>query len=259
MCQYILIPAYFYPTDDDDSSSSWSKMDIIAGGGIAIMNPYNGPTASVIADYTLAITQLREAGVKVIGYVYTSYGARSAANVTADVDAYYAQYTIDGIFFDEVSDQVADVPYYQELSSYVYKTAADSTVALNPGVATAEEYISIANITVVFENSADNYINHYVAPSYMDNYPTYKFAHMVHTTSSAELEQVAELSYQRGAGYVFVTEDIMPNPYDMVPSYLDTEVGDLQQLCSGARRSTALASAGPLLAVLLLVLYQALH
>jgi hypothetical protein len=233
-------------------------MDVIGPGGIAIMNPYNGPTSSVIPEYTEAVTQLQSAGVKVIGYVYTSYGARSTSDVTTDIDTYYAQYTIDGIFFDEVSDQVSDVPYYQDISSYVYNISAGDTVVLNPGVATAEEYISIANITVVFEDSADDYLNHYIAPSYMSDYPTYKFAHMIHTTTSAELEQVAQLSYQRGAGYVFVTDDVLPNPYDTLPSYLDTEVGDLQQLCSGAGHS-AVVSAGPLLAVLLLVLYQALH
>lgn len=212
--------------------------------GMVIMNPNSGPTLTANADYVIAVNGLRAADVKVVGYVYTSWGNRSSTLVKSDIDLYYAQYNIDGIFFDEASTNVDDVPYYQEISDYVYSMDNHNYVVLNPGTNTAEEYISIANITVIFENSAASYMDSWEAPSYLNDYPSHKYAHMIHSTP-AELEaEIAQLSYQRKAGYVFITDDVMPNPYDALPTYLSEEVTDLSANCAAGSPQDDTLSAG---------------
>ena len=67
------------------------------------MNPGSGPGAGPNSDYTHEVDLLRAAGGQVIGYVPTTYGARPIDQVLADVDAYYAWYGLDGIYFDEVA------------------------------------------------------------------------------------------------------------------------------------------------------------
>ena len=89
------VPAYFYPGD------LWAQASL-PGGGILVMNPASGPGTEVNADYVAAVGAARAAGMKVLGYVHTSYGARQASLVEADIDAYAAWYSIDGVFFDEV-------------------------------------------------------------------------------------------------------------------------------------------------------------
>lgn len=256
-CQLEIIPAYFYPADNDDSDTSWSQMTSIAPG-IVILNPNSGPTASADPTYVAAVNNLRDAGVKVIGYVYTSYSERDTNDVEADVDLYYAQYNIDGIFFDETTTAESNLTYYRNIATYVYEKGPENLVVLNPGLFPAESYVEIANITVVFESSASQYINHYAAPEYVDYYPSTKFAHMVHTTSSSQLQQVTDLSYERNAGYVYVTDDVMPNPYDVLPTYLDAELEDLSALCSAAARPASLGLP-VLFALFLLVLWQLRH
>ena len=54
----------------------------------AIMNPCNGPGNSLDANYVAAVNAFRAAGGRVIGYVYSSYGSRPLAQVTADIDKY---------------------------------------------------------------------------------------------------------------------------------------------------------------------------
>src|SRR6266545_1948952 len=66
-----VVPAYFYPA----SGSAWDSLNLAAQRVplIAIMNPNNGPSSSPSADYSRAVTALRNAGGLVIGYVYSSY------------------------------------------------------------------------------------------------------------------------------------------------------------------------------------------
>jgi len=73
----MLLPLYVYPgTVWDQIATAASKIRIIA-----IINPNSGPTATPDSQYTLYMNKLSTAGVEQIGYVYTSYGSRSAAAV----------------------------------------------------------------------------------------------------------------------------------------------------------------------------------
>src|SRR2546425_10636959 len=98
----VLVPAYFYPA----SGSAWDSLNLAAQRVplIAIMNPNNGPSSSPNADYSRAVTALRNAGGLVIGYVYSSYTMRAIAEVKTDIDHYHSYYTIDGIFVDEMTN-----------------------------------------------------------------------------------------------------------------------------------------------------------
>src|SRR5207302_8526862 len=111
----ILVPAYFSPL----SGGSWDALNRAADRVplIAIMNPNNGPSTSVNPSYTAAVNALRNAGGRVIGYIYSSYSARPLADVEADIDRYQAFYVIDGFFVDEMTNDsdATHLAYYEEL------------------------------------------------------------------------------------------------------------------------------------------------
>src|SRR5438445_2169527 len=96
----VLVPAYFYPAP----VSAWDSLNLAAQRVplTVIMNPSNGPSTSRNADYSRAVTALRNAGGLVIGYVYSSYTTRAIAEVKTDIDRYHSYYTIDGIFVAEM-------------------------------------------------------------------------------------------------------------------------------------------------------------
>lgn len=87
----------------------------MAGRTIVIANPNSGPGTKVDSRYKTCIDYLKSKGVKVIGYVHTKIshqasdgswvwtGYRPMIEMAKDIDLWYSMYSINGIFFDEIS------------------------------------------------------------------------------------------------------------------------------------------------------------
>jgi hypothetical protein len=56
-----------------------------------------------------------------------------------------------------------------------------------------------------------------------------RFAHLVSEVPADALEATVARSKALGAGWIYVTDDVLPNPWDQLPSYFDR----LVQLVSG--------------------------
>lgn len=233
--QRLAIPSYIYP--GGAGLDLWQRMtDAAPTVGLVIINPASGPGIAVDANYAAQLTRSQAAGQTVIGYVHTSYGARALADVKADVDGFYAFYpSLDGIFLDEVSTDctfVDEAPggngYYSELYDYIQAQTGRSFVVINPGVQTNECYVEVSDVILSFENTYATYTaGGYSQPAWVADYHPSRFWHLVHTTASAaEMRNALHLSRQRNAGWVYVTPDVMPNPWDDLPpeSYWDNEL-----------------------------------
>ena len=225
--QTIAIPSYIYPAGA--GLALWEQMtDAAPTVGLVIINPGSGPGAAVDANYAAQLARSQAAGQTVIGYVHSSYGARALADVKADVDAFYTFYpSLDGIFVDEVSTDCtfADKApggngYYSELYDYIQAKSGRSFVVINPGVQTNECYVAVSDVILNFEQTYAVYTDPgYSQPAWVANYPASRFWHLVHTTpSAAEMRNALHLSRQRNAGWVYVTSDVMPNPWDELPA-----------------------------------------
>jgi hypothetical protein len=62
------------------------------------------------------------------------------------------------------------------------------------------------------------------------SYSPSHFWHIIYGTPTASaVAQAVQLSRQRGAGYVYVTPDTLPNPYDTLPTagYWSSELADI--------------------------------
>lgn len=210
--QKIAIPSYFYP------GAYWTQL--ISGAptvGLAIINPSNGPGRKADSNYKQVVQSAKAAGIKVLGYVYTKYGSRSAKTVKAEIDKYYTWYGVDGIFFDEASDNCSKLSYYQGLYNYVKRRGAQNLVVLNPGINTEECYVNASDILITFEDDFAAYLGW--SPSGWEyNYPASRFWHLVLNTSYADMPQAVALSKTRNAGWIYVTSDALPNPWDTLPA-----------------------------------------
>ncbi|KKU11987.1 MAG: hypothetical protein UX17_C0062G0008, partial [Parcubacteria group bacterium GW2011_GWC2_45_7] len=134
------VPAYFYPdwwNADNDWYRMCDTMNPTVVGSFAIMNPDSGPGTSQNPDYTNVIGYCQSRSQNIIGYVYTSYGARPLTQVKADINKYYQWYNVDGIFLDEMSNDPATLSYYRNLYVYIHNKggASRSLVVGNPGAA----------------------------------------------------------------------------------------------------------------------------
>ncbi len=224
--QTIAVPSYFYP------GSLWTQLEDAAPSvGLAIINPDSGPSGAVNPDYAAQVVHSQTAGLTVIGYIHTSYGARSLAEVEAEIDAYYTFYpSLDGIFLDEVSTDCALVlpppagnGYYSQLHAHIKAKGGKALTVINPGTQTDECYVTASDIIVNFESTYADYTDpSYAQPDWVNAYNPSRFWHLVYDTATvAQMRTALALSKARHAGWVYVTPDLKTgpwiNPWDSLP------------------------------------------
>lgn len=220
--QRLLVPAYFTP-----SNNKWLNMAVAIENSlvpaIIVMNPEGGPKAGVKPEYVTAIDDCQARGQSVVGYVDTSYGQRSLEETKSDVDLYFDLYPkLRGIFFDQMSNHVEEKAYYRTLYQHVKSKTATARVIGNPGTPSNDGAWQItapvADILIVFEGPYQQFQG-WTPPSWVLSRPRELFAHLVYAASAqATVAAACQRSQQMKAGYVFVTPDVLPNPWDTPPS-----------------------------------------
>jgi hypothetical protein len=223
----VLVPLYM------DPDSSWDRVAAVASRipVTVIVNPNNGPGTSPSADYMEGIMRLHEAGVTVLGYVYTCYGARSADKIQAEIDL-YKSFGIDGIFFDEVSNEPKDLEYYRVLGDYVRSSYRAGSVFLNPGTNTDEGYInsSIGDTTSIFDDLWTRWLG-YEPNDYIGLYDNDRFASLVYAAPNVlAMRSSIDLALSRRIGYFYVTDQEPPNPWSELPAFWDEEVDYVERM-----------------------------
>jgi hypothetical protein len=236
--QELLVPAYFYPSSNP-ALSYWDELTAAAQSGVritAIMNPGNGPGTALNSDYAAAVNSFRAAGGKVLGYVYTCYGnnncvsglpaTRTTADVLADAAQYAAWYNVDGIFLDEMSNTASALSFYETVAAGLRAARPGARIFGNPGVATPASYLAVADTLVTFENGGG--YGSAVAPGWGLTEASGRQAHLHHSisTEAGMLAALAE-ARARNAGYVYITDDVLANPWDTLPSYWNAELAAL--------------------------------
>jgi hypothetical protein len=211
--QAIAVPSYFYPGPYwDNLNSGFPKVRI------AIINPNSGPAND--SNYATTVLSSQAAGLKILGYVATTYSNKPILDVKGEIDEYLSYYpTLDGIFLDEVPTDCAQVFYYLDLYSYIRFTKNMKIVIINPGTQTQECYASTADIIMSFEGSYTTYTTSYNDVTWVYNYPASLFWHVVYGVSDlTQLNTFIDLSKQRNAAWIYATNDtLLPdyNPYDV--------------------------------------------
>ncbi len=236
----MLIPLYSYPNWYDPPNYSWD--DVAAATChirvTVIINPNNGPGGCPPnGDYQHGLSDLRNAGVTILGYVDTNYGVIEPNVVKADVALYDQCFDIDGIFFDQVANDVSKLPYYKELCEYVKSKPNLDKAFLNPGTQMAEEYFSqtMCDTAVIFEGPSDDWPPYPPSP-YVQNYPAKRFAMLTHSVPNTDTMRLhIDLAVARNIGYVYVTDDVMDNPYDSLSTFWWNEVSQIKSLNGNAR------------------------
>jgi hypothetical protein len=211
-CGGALIPAYVGPAALDRIAERPSAMRLV------VINPGNGPGAGPRADLRRAVAALRPGGTGVLGYVHTAYGARDFAAVMADARRYRAWYGVDGIFVDETAHDTARLPYYRRLAGAA-RAAGLRVVALNPGTVPARGYFDVADVVVTFEGPYADYDAALATmPAWLRDVPLGRIAHLVY---GASREQALRAAGRDAAGHLYVTSASLPDPWSVLPPYLD--------------------------------------
>jgi hypothetical protein len=262
--QRIAVPAYWAP-----GSEGGATLERLAAAApqvaIAIVNgPQGGPPVPFDPATAETIRTLHAAGIRVLGYVDTGYLGRTGLTTTrvnpgsteiadwreqARLDArtwssQYGLFGLGGVFLDQAlstcGTAAGDTSYvrvYRQLADAVRDIHRQAFVAVNPGTDTEECYARVADTIVIFENTYLEYLR-WTPPSWVRRYPASKFWHLVHAApTQVEMRTAMALSRQRGAGYVYVTDDTIDptgSPWDTLPPqrYWADELGQLSTCTS---------------------------
>ncbi|OLC25726.1 MAG: hypothetical protein AUH71_00590 [Thaumarchaeota archaeon 13_1_40CM_4_48_7] len=210
----IIVPLYTYPGGTWDTVVK-TKNNHPAVPIVAIVNPASGPGASKDSNYVSGIAQLKAAGVVVIGYVSTAYTSRSLAAVKGDIDKWGSWYGVDGIFFDEQTNWAGGESYYTQAGDYAESKGLAFTVG-NPGANSLPSYLSTVDVVLIYESPGLPNLSDYVlwGSSAKDQLGMIPFS--VSSLSTSWLKGATGF-----IGWVYVTSDGLPNPWDSLPTYFD--------------------------------------
>jgi hypothetical protein len=209
----IAVPGYVDPSDSDYWQSVIEAAPQVRD---VIVNPNSGPGEAESAPHVQLIRKLRDAGVRVLGYVSTGWGARDEAAVYSEIDRYREWYGVNDIFLDEAAAVPEEVDTYAEYSARVHE--AGGIVVLNPGLLPDRGYFEYADAIVTFEDSADQYFKAGTPPTWLTE-TSAEVWHIVIGSPQDRLSGVVDRAREHGADKVYVTDDVKPNPYDRLPRY----------------------------------------
>jgi hypothetical protein len=241
----VLVPSYFYP-GSGGTGNGWSAMAAAASQipVTAILNPDSGPVSGPVdPNYVSAMTNLENAGGKVIAYVYTNNGGTPLATVESEVSTYINQYgnLINGFFLDGMNVLPSTLSYYQSLDTYLKALQSSHAVFANPGQpflngVSPSDYLTTADVLDIFEGpdtapaGSAGFNNYPYGLNWFENQPRDRFANIIYDVpSSAAMQADIARANQLNAGYLYITDQGGDNPYAQLPSYWNQEVSPSSQ------------------------------
>lgn len=221
---------YMYPTLWQ-AGNPWEKLANIAKAHPtipihAIINPNSGPGTQQDSNFVNGINMLKAAGVKVWGYTYTQYGTRLSSDVKSDIDKYATFYPgLHGIIFDQMENQAGSETYYTDLTQYA-KSKGFVMTGGNPGAFIASSYVGTADTLTIYEDSSIPSSQTLASRTFNGQYDKKNFNYVSYAVSS--LNEAAIRATLSHVGFLYVTNDVPPNPWDTLPSYFEQLVGILE-------------------------------
>jgi hypothetical protein len=159
----------------------------------------------------------------VLGYVSTAYTKRAEAAVRADIDSYrlwYPQTT--GIFFDEQTNSAGGEDYYRRVDAYARSKGFTFTVG-NPGSDSASSYVGTVDLILIYENAGLPGAS--TMAGWHSGYDRHNFGIIPYGVPTLDPAFIAEA--KANVGYVYITSDNLPNPWDSVPPYFSELMAQL--------------------------------
>jgi hypothetical protein len=114
--------------------------------------------------------------------------------------------------------------YYKTLSNYA-KAKGLTFTAGNPGTDTLPRYIGTVDTLTIYEGSGVPSLN-YLSGGWHSNYGKHNFNFVAYGVQS--LDQAYITSAAKYVGYMYITNDNLPNPWDALPPYFEQLVTILE-------------------------------
>lgn len=183
---------------------------------LVIINPLNGSGQVKNDNYADGIDKMQSHDISVLGYVYTDYGTRNSTDVKNEITNYKNWYNVNGIFFDQMSNVPGNEIYYANLTNFAKSLGLTFTVG-NAGVDTKPSYIKTVDNIVIYERNTLPPVQSLAG--WHENYDKHNFSIIVFGIDDLDKSFVSDAS--NSVGYMYVTNGVMPNPFNSIPPYFE--------------------------------------
>jgi Spherulation-specific family 4 len=201
------VPAYFGPWE----LNAWGHL---SGDrpAVVVLNPDNGPGRTPSPDYLALIESLRNRGIRTLVYVHTDYLRRDFDAIALDVKNALSWYRTDGIFFDEVP--VEDTGAVR--STLAALESLSTRCAFNSGRVVPDSwYRRFPDATFVTFEGDPRQLAERTGPTRGIEGPPERQWWLLHSAPVSTHSNVWELFRTLGIGLAYVTDDRLPNPWDV--------------------------------------------
>jgi hypothetical protein len=189
---------------------------------VAIINPNSGPGVSQDPMYVEGVENLKSVGTIVIGYIHTSYGRRAQEEIAREIDSFLEWYEVDGIFFDEMSNQHGFESYYSNLNKLAKSRGCSITIG-NSGVPTPTSYFETLDNLVIHEGEGIP-TTEWLREA-KKGWSSSKFSYISYGIFQLDVKAVAHTLAD--VRYVYVTDMHLPKVYCSLPTYFEMLVSSL--------------------------------
>lgn len=226
----VYVPLYVYP--GDTGMAQWqsvikTKLAHPTVPFVVVINPSSGVGSHKESNYVNGINRLKEAQITVIGYVYTGYGKRDEDVVKKEITKYKKWYNLDGIMFDEMSNQIGYETYYKSLDNFAKSLGMKFTKG-NPGTNVPSSYTDVVDNFVMYENSG--YPDLSKLKTLHTDYDKKNLSFVSYGVAGLDAQYVIHATHC--VGLMYITDNVLPNPYDSIPSYFENLVSILDKTCT---------------------------
>src|SRR2546427_828258 len=220
----VIVPLYFSPDGTWDIVAQ-AKKDHPSVPIVAIINPNNGTGSSKDPGIASGVQNLQSAGVLVIGYVATLDGSVNSTTVDAAIDTYKSWYNVSGVFLDEMSNTAGNETYYSNIHNYAISQGLTLTVG-NPGQATVSSYVGTVDNIVIYEDGGMPSNSTLATNTFNGASPKSNFSYVAFGVSPIPSNSTI-LGTTAYVGYMYITDDNLPDPYNTLSSHFGNLVAAL--------------------------------
>ncbi|MEV3854470.1 spherulation-specific family 4 protein [Streptomyces sp. NPDC050095] len=189
-----------------------------------VLNVANGPGARPDPHCLEAAGRLRNAGVRVLGHVDMTYGARSFGELVSDAHRFLDWYQVDGFSLDRCPTERAVLPEVRRTVTTLRALVNDAYIVLGHGTHPYPGYAETADQLVTFSGPWSDYRWSQVA-EWTAEYPPERFCHFVHGMPRGHLDEALRIARWQGAGTIYFTDRTdrggVSDPWESMPGYWD--------------------------------------
>jgi hypothetical protein len=230
----LAVPWYLHPAEDPRQWAELIRQAQLGRVAFAVVNVASGPGEAGDPYYPAALAGLREGGVPLHGYVDTDYSARPPREVMDEVIVWRERYGVEGIMFDRVSADPANLSYYLPIAESA-REAGIRVLVGNPGVVPHPAYLRAFDVVCVFED-VDAVHQRLTTMAPPVGVPPDRLWHLVHGVHPLQFDAVLARIAAQGAGLAFVTDRTGGNPWCGMPAEL---VASMDRLGMQARHRSS--------------------